>query len=122
MPRKKVEPTLKLMRHLLGSIDLSDIEDKPYRKDMSVSERKAYCAAIFAIFPRLEKDIKEFMYDQLLFMNLEAQDMLQVSIGRGTFNGFDLLLQHWKKAASEYESTPKNTSEEVDNSNPMPEL
>lgn len=120
MPIKKKEATLALMRHLLGSIDLSDIEDKPYRKDMSEAERREYCSVIFAAFPRLEKDIKEFMYDQLMFANLEAEDMLQVALARGTFNGLDLLLNHWKKASIEFQAKPK---EGTDNpNNPLPEL
>lgn len=121
MPAKK-DLSLDLIRHQLASIDLSDIEDKKFRKDMTQAERDAYCSAIFAVWPRLEKDLKEFMHDQLLFVCNNAEDMLQVSFGRGTFNGFDFLFDYWQTAASEWESKGKEDKDEGDKNNPMPEL
>jgi hypothetical protein len=101
---EKKDLSLKAIRHLLASVDLSDLEEP---KDMSEQERKTYCAQIFAVFPILEKDIKRFLYSQLMFVCNEASNMDEVSFGRGTFNGMDLLLEHWKKASSEYEAIPK---------------
>ena len=108
-----LESTLALQRHLLGSIDFSDIEEN---EQMSETERKAYCAAIFAVFPRLEKDLKKALYDQLMFVSNEAQTWEQVLFGRGTFNGISLMLEKWRKAASEYEKPPE---EEYDRHSPI---
>ena len=120
MLNKKEDLSLKAIRHLLGSIDLSDVESE---KEMSETERIAYCAAIFAVFPRLEKDIKRMLYEQLMFICNKANDMEQVAFGRGTFNGMDLLLEEWRKASAEYVSKNKEKDEnKVDDSNPFPEL
>lgn len=118
MPKEKEEMSLKLMRHMLGSIDLSDVEDE---KDMTESERQAYCAAIFAVYPRLEKDIKKMLYAQLMYVCNEAEIWERVIFGRGTFNGMDLLLEKWNKARAEYEAMPKK-EEPFDKSNPISEI
>ena len=92
------DQSIELQRKLLGSIDLKDLEEK----DQSAEDRKNYCAAIFSVFPRLEKDLKRFMHEQLMFSSIQAATWEQVLFGRGTFNGLDLMLEHWKTAAAEY--------------------
>ena len=86
--------TLKLIRHQLGSVDLSDIEEK----EMSETETKDYNASISAVFPRLEKDIKALLHEQLMFIANQADTWDRVVFGRGTFNGMDILLEKWKSA------------------------
>lgn len=112
----KIDNSLEVIRHELASIDLSDIGDE----EMTENERKEYMAAISAVFPRLEKDIKRFLHAQLMFISNNAQDMNQISFGRGTFNGMDLLLNHWRKAHEEH--TIKEPKEEFDKSSPVGEL
>lgn len=87
-----------LMRELLGSIKLSDLEDK----EMTENERKEYCASISAVYPRIEKDIKKFLQSQIEWTVTKAEDWKQTIFGRGTFNGMDLLLNHWSKANEEH--------------------
>ena len=111
-----VEPTLALQRHLLGSIDLSDIEED---EEMSETERKAYCAAIFAVFSRIEKDLKKALYDQLMFSSNQADTWEKVIFSRGTFNGMSLMLERWKKAASEHQKPPE---EDFDRHSPLGEI
>ena len=112
------EKSLELLRLELGSIDLSSTQED---KEMSESERKDYCAAISSVFPRLEKDIKKFLYEQLMFTSNRAEDWDRVIFGRGTFNGMDILLNHWRIASLEH--TAKTVpEEEVDKSNPIAEL
>lgn len=94
---KKEDPSRILLRHQLGSIDLSDIENK----EMTEAERKEYCAAISGIFPRLEKDIKKVMYEQVL-KTADAPDWEKVNYGRGTMNGISLLYELWKEAYMEH--------------------
>ena len=121
MPVKKEDLSLKAIRHMLASIDLSDFQDE---EEMSESERLDYCAAIFAIFPRLENDIKRMLYEQLMFASNEAGNWEQVVFSRGTFNGMDLLLEKWKKASAEYQSKHKENQEnkEIDQTNVFPEI
>lgn len=92
------ELTLALTRNLLASIDLSDIDPVDEETPLSEVEAKNYNAAIFAVFPRLEKDIKKLMHTQLLFASNQAENWEQVLVSRGTFNGLSLLLEKWKAA------------------------
>jgi len=109
--------SIEVIRHQLASIDLSDMEEK----DETENEHKEYVAAISAVFPRLEKDIKRFLHEQLMFIANQATDMNQISFGRGTFNGMDLLLSHWKKAFNE-QNAKSQKKEEFDKHNPVGEL
>lgn len=109
MANKKVEPTIKLQRHLLASIDLSDVEDE---KEQTEAEHRAYNAAIFAVWPRLEKDLKKMMHTQLLFSSNVAEDWMQTIFGRGTFNGLSLPFEKWRLASNEHEAASKEKAEE----------
>lgn len=118
--KKKIEDlSLKLIRHTLGSVDIDDLSEE---KDMSETERKAYCDAIFAVWPRLEKDLKKALHTQLMFISNNAEDWSQVIFGRGTFNGIDLLFEKWHKAVLEHEANTKENKEEFNKSNPISEI
>lgn len=103
-PHKDTNLSIKLQRNLLGSIDIGDISGKIEETEQ---ERKDHCAAIFAVYPRLEKDIKAFLHQQLMFSSMQAEDMEKVIFGRGTFNGMALLLDYWRSASKEYEANSK---------------
>lgn len=98
---------LKAMRHMLASIDIEDIEE-----ELVESDQKQYDAAISAVFPHLEKDIKRFLHQQLLFANNTANDMNQVAFARGTFNGMDILLEHWRKAHLRHTAKPQEQKDD----------
>ena len=85
-------------------VELGDIEDK----ELTEAERKDYCAAISAVFPRIEKDIKKFQINQLMFISNESLNWEQILVGRGTFNALDLLLDHWRRAHLEHSVKPKD--------------
>lgn len=110
-----MDSSLKLLRNQLGSVDLSDVEE-----EMTEQERKEYVAAISAVFPRIEKDIKKFLYDQLLFMSNKSENWDHVLFGRGTFNGMSILLEHWKIAHVEHTSNSKEKP--FNKTNILPEL
>lgn len=93
------QESLKLMRHSLGLLDLSDVEGQ---KDLTPAERKEYCASISAIWPRLKKDIEKYLYQQLLFSSNQAETWEQVLVGRGAFAGMEMLFQHWQAAHQEH--------------------
>jgi len=105
---------LKLIRHRLGSIDLSDISEK----EQTPAERAAYCAAISASFPRLEEDIKKLMYAQVLWGAKAAANWDQVVFGRGVLEGMALLLDRWRLANDEHLN---QREESFDKHNPLPE-
>ena len=115
--KKPFDSDVAFMRHLLGSIDLSEIENS----EMSESERKAYCSQISAVFPLIEKDIKKLLYEQLMFSSEEAETWDKVIFGRGTFNGMDILLEHWRKAHLEHLEKGK-PKENFDVNNPIGEI
>lgn len=116
--KKKENSSIMLMRHLLGSISLDDIEAD---EEMTEEERKDYCAAISAVFPRIEKDIKKFLHVQLMYSANQAEDWEKVIFGRGTFNGLALLLAYWGKAHLEYTEKGKS-KEEFDKHSVMGEI
>lgn len=117
MPAKQEPDLLKLARHRLGSIDLSDVE---HRKSLSTSERRAYCGAIHAVLPRLEKDIEQLLYHQLLFIAKECATWEQAVYGRGVMEGMSMLLEQWRSAGQEF--VDNATPEEFDKFNPIPEV
>ena len=102
------EDSLKLLRHQLASIDLGDIE----KEEMSEAETKEYNASISAVFPRLEKDIKKFLYEQILFAVNQSNSWEQVIFARGTYNGMNLLLHHWRNAFNQHNERIKNEGED----------
>lgn len=95
---ENTDDAIKLMRHHLGSIDLSDIE----QKEQSEQERKDYCAAIHAVFPRLERDLKWFLYHQTVFVAKESESWEHVAFGRGGIDALTQLLNHWRMAHQEF--------------------
>lgn len=103
------ESNFDLMRNLLGSVDLSDLDitEVSKKEEMSEGKRKEYCSAISTVFLILEKDIKRLMYKQLLLTFSTADNMDKIALGQGTFNGMSLLLEHWRIAHLEYIGKPQ---------------
>ena len=89
------EKSLRLLRHELASVDLSDVEDE---KEMSEAEYREYEAAISGVWPRLERDLKRAMYNQLVFGMNESLSWGQLLMARGTFNGLSLMFEKWRGA------------------------
>lgn len=108
--------SIKLVRHGLGILDLSDIDEK----SMNVDERRTYCASMSAAWPILEKDMKKFMHKQLMFAVNQAESWEQVLVGRGAFAGMELLFEHWQAAVQEHlAGLPK---EDFDKHDPIGEM
>jgi len=93
---------IKLIRHSVGSIDISDIKDE----ERTESERKNYVGQIYAVFPAIEKDIQRLMKEQILLI-AEAENFDKLNFGRGTCNGISLLYELWKGVAAEAKPQPK---------------
>lgn len=114
-PRQQPD-SIQAVRHALGSVDLSDAES-----ELTEAEQRQHNAAIAAVLHRLERDVKKFLYDQLLFTANEADTWERVVFGRGSFNGMDLLLEHWRRLAAEHRAALK-PKEPFDPHSPVPEI
>jgi hypothetical protein len=114
-----MKESLETLRHQLASINLKDMEDV---KPMSEDEREKYCATISSAFPYLERDLKEWMYHQLLYASNQAENWEKVMYARGTFNGLHLIWQYWQKAANEHKASAKEDKEEFDKNKPIAEI
>lgn len=96
--------------------------DLPKKEVQTEQERKDYCAAIFATFPRLMKDIKEEMYEQLVntysvsistSKTPEERDFETIR-GNGILEGMAILLDKWQIAANEFEASALERREEAE--------
>ena len=87
---------------------------QPEEKILTEAERRDYNAAIFAVFPRLEKDIKEEMFKELVKTYTEsvgtAKTINEVALatarGSGIIEGMAILLEKWRLAQLEAQSKP----------------
>ena len=91
--------SLELVRKSLAIISLGDAGEE---KEESESEWREYCTAIAAVWPRLEKDIKKFLHEQLVKTSLQSEIWEQVLVGRGVYAVMEILLEHWRKANAEH--------------------
>ena len=86
----------------------------PEEKILSETEKKSYCASIFAVFPIIEKDIKSKMYEELVNTYTisvgTAKTINEVALatarGSGKIEGMALLLELWSLASLEAQSKP----------------
>lgn len=84
----------------------------PEEKILSPSEQKDYNAAIFAVFPRLEANIKEEMFKELVKTYTlavgSAKSVNEVALatarGSGIIEGMALLLEKWRLAQLEHQA------------------
>lgn len=84
----------------------------PEEKILSEAEKKSYNSSIFAIFPIIEKDIKEQMLIELSKTYTEsvgvAKSINEVALatarGSGIIEGMAILLEHWRLASLEAQS------------------
>lgn len=107
-----------LARQQLGVIQvqealklLEEVRDK--------SEQGNYVAAISAVFPELERDIKVLTVKQAQ-KTTEAENWEQVIYSRGTINGFSTLLELWRWADAEHKG--KMPRDKFEKHSPLPEL
>ena len=86
----------------------------PEEKILSEAERKAYNGAIFAVFPIIEKDIRNKMYEELINTYTTsvgtAKSINEVALatarGSGIVEGMAILLEKWRLASLEAQAKP----------------
>ncbi len=105
-------PSVELLRHILGSIDMSDIEElKEVR--MSDADYKARAGTLDILYKNIIRDvIKLFINKQLEFM---ATNTVDIQFVRGTINGLYLIdefFQEQVKIASIPEEEKKEKTQE----------
>lgn len=87
----------------------------PKEDKLDEAARKAHNAAIFAVFPRLEKEIKAKMYEQLILTYSEnvgsaktREEIVMTTVrGNGIIEGMAILLEKWKIDAGAHEADAK---------------
>lgn len=89
----------------------------PENKQPDETEIKAHNSAIFAVFPRIEKSIKEKMYEQLINTYSEnvgtaktREEVIMTTVrGNGILEGMAILLEGFRASsqAHEAEAQPK---------------
>lgn len=102
---------------------------QPTQKEQTEIERKDYCAAIFAVFPRIKKDIQEKISEHLIANHSIAdnvitneQEIKRVIRGQGIIEGMAQLLELWASVAGEYEAMSKQDKEKFDKHTPVGEV
>lgn len=104
MAQKEVEKSAELIRHLLGSIDLADIE-KLQETKLKPADAMARAGDVELFYKtHFEKVLKLFIQEQLEFIGIGKRDEIGNKIGietleqlmfaRGTINGL-LLIKQW---------------------------
>ncbi len=80
-----------LLRHLIGSIDLSDVGelDKDTLGEEEYMNRASESEAFYRHF--FDKVLKSLIQKQLEWIGNQAQNDLELSFGRGTINGLNLI-------------------------------
>jgi hypothetical protein len=113
--RKKQESTdALLMRHLLGSIDLSDV--KPL--DFKEGERKDFAASIAIVTPKAQRIFKDLADTQKEYALTHDGDPM---FAKGTINGIYLCLEAFEGWKSEHLENTK-PKEDFDRHATLPEL
>jgi hypothetical protein len=88
------DKSLILIRHQLGSIDLSDI-DELKNELMSDTESSARAGDAELFYTRyFEKVLKLLTQYQLEFIGTQAKNIEELGFGRGTINGL-ILIKEW---------------------------
>lgn len=111
MPKRATTGTEKASLTLARKA-LAVVEPREALENMTATERLEYCAAIAGIWPRIEKDIRSLLHEQLIKTTLQSATWEEVLVGRGVFAGMELLFEHWQKAVAEHQDNVSETNEE----------
>lgn len=95
----------KLMRHCLGSIDLSDVKAEEFSDE---NGKKEYLSKISSIvLPIVKNRAKAMIALQKDFISLEANGMEQIWFAKGSINGLSLLLESFERDDGEFKEITK---------------
>ena len=88
-------------RNQIGSISLKDIDTF---ESLTESEKKGYLQQAESIYmnPVFQNEVKIIVQKQLEYMGMEAKNMEEVWVSRGTINGVDLLRERIETLHSQH--------------------
>lgn len=101
----------------------------PTEKQLDETEIKAHNSAIFAVFPRIEREIKAKMYEQLIQTYSEnvgntktREEVIMTTVrGNGIMEGLAIILESFRASAFAHESESKKDTD-FDRSSPISEV
>lgn len=113
--------SVKLMREVLSSIDLSDIAE--LKEDITEDEEKTRAGDVETFYKlHFERVIKILIQKQLEFVGKQAENDLQLAFGRGTINGLTLI-DEWLQKQVKISLSRFDKEEELEEPmNPFPPL
>lgn len=108
----------KLIRHQLGSIDLSDVEIE----EMTESERAQYLGvAVGAFGNTIKQEAKKLLKAQEEYLSRTVDNEKTLMFSRGTVNGIMLILETYEDYRKEYIAREKKP-DDFDPRNLFPEI
>lgn len=123
------ELTARLMRELLGSID---VEKFRFERKLSANDLAAYHQTVAAFFPTIiEPTVKRFIAAQERIMSRGSAELRQfgyvdprdqVIFGRGTMNGLLILMEEFQQAFYSHIAAVEEKQEKFDPYALFPEL
>jgi uncharacterized protein (UPF0305 family) len=107
-------------RHVLGSINLSDVVDI---NSFTPADKLNYLKEAEGVYQNevFQNELKVMVQTQLEFIGLNAKNYDEVIMGRGTMNGIDLMLERFSALHNEYIQAIKPEDTNFDRFNPLPE-
>jgi len=107
-------------RHILGSIDLSNMLDI---NSFTPTDKLNYLKDAETIFQSVvfQNEMKTMIQAQLEFIGMNAANYDEVIMGRGTMNGFSLMQERFSILHNEYRQAIKPEDRDFDPFNPLPE-
>jgi hypothetical protein len=107
-------------RHVLGSINLSDVVDI---NSFTPADKLNYLKEAEGVYQNevFQNELKMMVQAQLEFIGLNAANYEEVIMGRGTMNGIDLMLERFSILHNEYRQAIKPEDKNFNEFNPLPE-
>jgi hypothetical protein len=107
-------------RHVLGSINLSDVVDI---NSFTPADKLNYLKVAEGVYQNevFQNELKMMVQAQLEFIGLNAANYDEVIMGRGTMNGCTLMLERFSILHNEYRQAIKPEDKDFDPFNPLPE-
>ncbi len=96
----KIKLSVRLIRHQLGSIDLSDRE--PIR--LEGEARETYLARLSSTYEIYKNELDKLLVTQEQYMGRQVEDEKQLMFARGTVNGIMLVMDIFDGYMEEYKA------------------
>lgn len=114
------EKATETTRHSLCSINLSNMVDV---ESFTYTEQLTYLKEAEGVFQNqvFQNELKMMVQAQLEFIGLNAASYDEVIMGRGTMNGFTLMLERFSILHNKYKEAIRPEDKDFNEFNPLPE-